>query len=132
MPLCLIFHISDFHNSKIVNNIFFFIFEGGLIFLPWGVYNFHSMNKYATSPVLFSSPLLKSILKILFQRKFSKVKTSWEQSKNEWYARNIPICHFCSPYIHKWRERERESIGGILSIEKFRTHMIDITLGKKL
>ena len=33
MSLNLIFHIADFHNLKIVNNIFFFIFEGGLIFL---------------------------------------------------------------------------------------------------
>ena len=38
MSLNLIFHISDFHNLKIVNNIFFFIFEGGLIFLSRGVY----------------------------------------------------------------------------------------------
>ena len=28
MSLKLIFHISDFHNLKIENNIFFFIFEG--------------------------------------------------------------------------------------------------------
>ena len=36
MSLHLIFHISDFHNLKIVNNIFFFLFEGGLIFLSSG------------------------------------------------------------------------------------------------
>ena len=33
MSLKLIFHVSDFHNLKIVNKIFFFIFEGGLMFL---------------------------------------------------------------------------------------------------
>ena len=33
-----IFHISDFHNWKIVNYIFFFIFDGSLIFLSSGVY----------------------------------------------------------------------------------------------
>ena len=38
MSLNLIFHRSDFHNLKIVNNIFFFIFEGGLIFLSKCVY----------------------------------------------------------------------------------------------
>ena len=38
MSLNFIFYISDFHNLKIVNNIFFFIFEGGLIFLSRGVY----------------------------------------------------------------------------------------------
>ena len=38
MFLCLIFHISDFHNLKIVNNIFFFIFEGVLIFLSRSVH----------------------------------------------------------------------------------------------
>ena len=37
MALNLIFHISDFHNLKIVDNIFFFIFKGGLIFLSRGV-----------------------------------------------------------------------------------------------
>ena len=35
---CLIFYISDFHNLRIVNNIFFFIFEGCLIFLFRGVF----------------------------------------------------------------------------------------------
>ena len=34
----LIFHISDFHNLKIVNDMFFFIFEGGLKFLSRSVY----------------------------------------------------------------------------------------------
>ena len=38
LSLCLIFHISDFHNLKIVNNIFFFIFESGFTFLSRGVY----------------------------------------------------------------------------------------------
>ena len=38
MSLNLIFHISNFHNSKIVNNIFFFVFEGVLIFLSRGIY----------------------------------------------------------------------------------------------
>ena len=33
----LIFHLSAFHNLKIVNNIFFLILEGGLIFLSRGV-----------------------------------------------------------------------------------------------
>ena len=37
MSLNLIFHMSDFHNLKIVNNIIFFIFTGGLIFLSRGV-----------------------------------------------------------------------------------------------
>ena len=35
----LIFHISDFYNLKFVkNNFFFSFFEGGLIFLPRGLY----------------------------------------------------------------------------------------------
>ena len=38
MSLNLIFHMSNFHNLKTVNNIFFFIFEGGRIFLSIGVY----------------------------------------------------------------------------------------------
>ena len=38
MSLNLIFCISDFYNLKIVNNEFFFIFEGGLIFLSRAVY----------------------------------------------------------------------------------------------
>ena len=38
MSLKLIFHISDFHNLKIVNNFVFFLFEGGLIFLSRDVY----------------------------------------------------------------------------------------------
>ena len=38
MSLNLTFHISDFHNLKIINNIFFFIFEGGLIILYRGIY----------------------------------------------------------------------------------------------
>ena len=38
MSLNFILHITDFHNLKIVNNIFFLIFEGGLIFLSRGVY----------------------------------------------------------------------------------------------
>ena len=33
------FFISDFYNLKIVNNIFFFIFKGDLIFSNRGVYN---------------------------------------------------------------------------------------------
>ena len=37
MSLSLIFHIFDFHNLEIVNNIFFFIFEGVLYFCL-GVY----------------------------------------------------------------------------------------------
>ena len=37
MTLNLIFHIYDFHDLKIVNKIFFFIFEGGLKFLSRGV-----------------------------------------------------------------------------------------------
>ena len=32
-----IIYISDFHNLKVVNNIFFFIFEAGLIFLSRGL-----------------------------------------------------------------------------------------------
>ena len=31
-----LYALSDFHNLKIVNNTFFFIFEGGLIFLSKG------------------------------------------------------------------------------------------------
>ena len=38
MFLNLIFHISDFHNLEIVNNIFFFGFEGGYIFLLKDLY----------------------------------------------------------------------------------------------
>ena len=40
MSLNPIFHIFDLDNSKIVNNIFFFIFEGGLMFLSRDVYVF--------------------------------------------------------------------------------------------
>ena len=39
MSLNRIFYISDFHKSKIVNNMFFLIFEGGLIFLSRSVYD---------------------------------------------------------------------------------------------
>ena len=52
MSLNLIFHISDFQNLKLVNNIFFFIFEGGLIILYRGVYGglfqnwHHKLMKY--------------------------------------------------------------------------------------
>ena len=39
MSLNLNFHISDFHNLKIVSNVFFFIFEDGLIFyIQWCIY----------------------------------------------------------------------------------------------
>ena len=41
----LIFHISDFHYLKIVNNVFFIIFEGGLIYLSRGVL-WQSWNLY--------------------------------------------------------------------------------------
>ena len=47
------FPISDFYDLKIINNIFFFIFEGGLIFLSRGVYNSFSCNSlyiYIYSP----------------------------------------------------------------------------------
>ena len=45
MSLNLIFHMSDFNNLKIVNNIFFFILEGGLIFLSRAVYANLRQNK---------------------------------------------------------------------------------------
>ena len=53
MSLSLIFHISDFHNLKIVNNIFLFIFEGGFSFCP-GVYVFYvySMEMYIWSKAM--------------------------------------------------------------------------------
>ena len=44
MSLNLIIHVSDSHNLKIVNNIFFLIFEGGHIFLSWGVYTYVCVN----------------------------------------------------------------------------------------
>ena len=47
LSLCLIFHISDFHNLKIVNNIFFFIFKDGLIFSSKGVYG---VSPYTRDP----------------------------------------------------------------------------------
>ena len=44
MVLKLMFHISDIHNFKIINNVFFFVFKGGLIFLPKGGYIYIFMN----------------------------------------------------------------------------------------
>ena len=38
MSLNLIFQISDFHNLKIVNNIFLFVLEGSLSFFSRGIY----------------------------------------------------------------------------------------------
>ena len=38
MPLCLIFHESDFHNLNIVKNISFFIFDNSLIFFQGYIY----------------------------------------------------------------------------------------------
>ena len=38
MSLKFIFDIYDFHNEKIVNNIFSFIFEGGFMFFSRAVY----------------------------------------------------------------------------------------------
>ena len=43
MSINVIFDLSDFHYLKIVNNIFFFIFKGGLIFLSRGVCVFISI-----------------------------------------------------------------------------------------
>ena len=47
------FHISDFHNLKIVNNIFFFIFEMVLYFCL-GVYK-NSYKDHETAYTLFYS-----------------------------------------------------------------------------
>ena len=44
MSLNLMFHISDFHNLKIVNNIFFLIFKGDLISLSRGVLFIDAFN----------------------------------------------------------------------------------------
>ena len=49
--ITLIFYISDFHNSKIVNNIFFFIFEGGLIFLSRDEYSYIYIYIYITAMI---------------------------------------------------------------------------------
>ena len=52
LSLCLIFYISDFHNLKIVNNIFFLIFEGGIISLSRGIYEdkFKTLNFTSKNP----------------------------------------------------------------------------------
>ena len=55
MSFNFIFHISDFHNLKIVENIFVFIFEGGLIFLYRYVYT------YVMSSISFQTFLYKHL-----------------------------------------------------------------------
>ena len=59
MYLNLIFHIYDFHNLKIVNNIFFFISERSLIFLSRGVQSYFIFN------LIFKSFSKKLILRYL-------------------------------------------------------------------
>ena len=58
MFLNLIFHISNFHNSKIVNSIFFFIFESDLIFFVQGCTTDLSLYRaLSNNTAKFGSPL---------------------------------------------------------------------------
>ena len=59
MSLNLIFHISDFHNLKVVNKIFFFIFEGGHTFLTRGVYGCKYLISVSLPQIRKNKTLLK-------------------------------------------------------------------------
>ena len=79
MLLNHIFHISDFHNLKIVNYIFFFIFEDGLIFLSRDnyiyIYIYIYKLKQITSIVVLSLLLLEFHvwLQIIIEQKNKKI-----------------------------------------------------------
>ena len=55
--------MSDFHNLKIVNNIFFLIFEGGLIFLSRGGYIYY--NSWQLWPVFDAKYIYKKSHELL-------------------------------------------------------------------
>ena len=67
MSLNLIFHISDFYHLKIVNNIFFFIFEGGLIILfrgwlvVWALWHINLCRLFNAKSIFMKIVLFQTI-----------------------------------------------------------------------
>ena len=57
LSLCFIFHLPDFHNLKIINNIFFFIFEGSLIIFVQGCIYLYIHIEYIKSQKLTTKVL---------------------------------------------------------------------------
>ena len=108
LSLGLIFDISDFHNSKMVNNIFFFILWVVLYFCPWvyiwilnEYFIFNILNKSEVISLRTSFQVLYLIIIILFniqhfciELNIFRLTHRWDP-KRLWHLRFELTCKKC-------------------------------------